>query len=157
MDRFSPRHLGALAGAGSAFLLAAALAFQAAGYAPCELCILQRWPHVLAATLGLAAWFSHGARAVLWLGALAAAVAVGFAAYHAGVEYGFWPGPTACTGGMGIGALSTTDLLAQIEANTRVVRCDEPALVILGLSMAGMNALASLVLTGIWITAARRA
>ena len=53
MNTISPRHLGALAGAGSAFLLLAALAFQAAGYAPCELCILQRWPHVAAALLGL--------------------------------------------------------------------------------------------------------
>ena len=157
MNTISPRHLGALAGAGSAFLLLAALAFQAAGYAPCELCILQRWPHVLAAALGLVAWLTHGARAVLWLGALAALVAMGFAAYHAGVEYGFWPGPTACTSTGGIGALSTADLLAQIESTTRVVRCDEPALVILGVSMAGMNALASLVLTGIWTAAARRA
>lgn len=156
MNRLSPRDLGLLAGAGSALLLAAALAFQAAGYAPCELCILQRWPHLVAALLGLAAWFTGGARAVLWLGALAALTAMGLAGWHAGIEYGWWPGPAACSGGMNLGAISTSDLLAQIEANTQVIRCDQPALSILGLSMAGMNALASAVLAVIWIAAARR-
>lgn len=152
----TPRHLGTLAGAGSAFLLVAALGFQAVGYAPCELCILQRWPHVVAALLGLAAWFTHGARAVLWLGAGAAAVATALALHHAGVEYGFWPGPVACSAGLDLGAVSTTDLLAQIESNMHVVRCDEPALVILGVSMAGMNAMASAILTALWVVAARR-
>lgn len=156
MNRLSPRDLGLLAGAGSALLLAAALAFQAAGYAPCELCILQRWPHLVAALLGLAAWFTGGARAVLWLGALAALAAMGLAGWHAGIEYGWWPGPAACSGGMNLAAISTSDLLAQIEANTQVIRCDQPALSILGLSMAGMNALASAVLAAIWIAAARR-
>lgn len=156
MNRLSPRDLGLLAGAGSALLLAAALAFQAAGYAPCELCILQRWPHLVAALLGLAAWFTGGARAVLGLGALAALVAMGLAGWHAGIEYGWWPGPVACSGAMNLAAISTSDLLAQIEANTQVIRCDQPALSILGLSMAGMNALASAVLAAIWIAAARR-
>lgn len=156
MRHLSARDLGILAGAGSALLLAAALAFQAAGYVPCELCILQRWPHVAAALLGLAAWLTGGARAVLWLGALAALIAMGLAGWHAGVEYGWWPGPAACSGGMVPGAMSASDLLARIEANTTVIRCDEPALSILGVSMAGMNAIASALLAAIWIMAARR-
>lgn len=156
MRDLSPRSLGALAGAGSALLLAAALAFQAAGYAPCELCITQRWPHVAAAALGVVAWFTGGARAVLWLGLLAALVATGLAGFHAGVEYGFWPGPSACSGGMNLGAISTADLLAQIEGNMHVVRCDQPALALWGVSMAGANMLASLGLAALWLVAARR-
>lgn len=150
--------IGMLAAAGSAFLLAAAFAFQFAGYAPCELCILQRWPHVAAVVVGLLIWQWRGARRwLLWLGFPAALVATGLAAHHTGVEWGWWPGPVACSSGGNIGALSASDLLAQIESNTRVIRCDEPALVIFGLSMAGWNALASLVLAGLWLFAARRA
>lgn len=48
----TPRMLVALAAAGSAAVLAAALVFQAFGFAPCELCIAQRWPHLVAAVLG---------------------------------------------------------------------------------------------------------
>lgn len=156
MRHLPARNLALLAGAGSALLLGAALAFQAAGYAPCELCILQRWPHVVALLAGLAAWWLGAPRAVLWLGAAAALTAMGLGGWHAGIEWGWWPGPAACTGGMSLGAVSTADLLAQIEATTEIVRCDQPALRILGLSMAGMNALASAVLAAVWIAAARR-
>lgn len=152
----SARQLGALAGAGSAALLVAALGFQALGYAPCEMCIWQRWPHLVAALLGLVAWWSGGARLVLWLGAPAALIATGLAGWHAGVEYGWWPGPGTCSGGIDPGAISTADLLAQIESITHIVPCDQPALVIAGVSMAGMNALASAVLTGLWLLAASR-
>ena len=56
------KRLGFIAGAGSAALLIAALGFQAAGYAPCELCILQRWPHVAAAAIGILVWLTGQVR-----------------------------------------------------------------------------------------------
>ena len=56
MNGISPRTSGLAAGAGSALLLLAALGFQAAGYAPCELCILQRWPHLAAAIVAGLIW-----------------------------------------------------------------------------------------------------
>ena len=55
-DGFSPRLIALTAAAGSAALLIAALGFQALGYAPCELCILQRWPHLAAVITGLLIW-----------------------------------------------------------------------------------------------------
>ena len=48
LERLTARRLALVASLGSALLLAGAFAFQAAGYAPCELCILQRWPHLAA-------------------------------------------------------------------------------------------------------------
>ena len=51
----SARRLALLAAATSAVLLIAALMFQAAGYKPCELCILQRWPHLAAVIVGAGA------------------------------------------------------------------------------------------------------
>ena len=68
----TPRQMGMAAGAGSALLLAAALGFQAAGYAPCELCILQRWPHLAAAVAGALVAVLGWRR---WLAASALAVA----------------------------------------------------------------------------------
>ena len=48
----TPRGLVALAAAGSTAVLIAALIFQALGFPPCDLCVLQRWPHLVAAILG---------------------------------------------------------------------------------------------------------
>lgn len=152
----SGRRLAIAAGAGSAALLAGALVFQALGYAPCELCLLQRWPHVAAALIGGAIWLVTDRPALRWLGVLAAAVATVLAVYHTGVEAGWWAGPSACSGGVGdIARLSTQDLMARLSA-APVVRCDEPALRVFGVTMANANAAASAALTAIWWAAARR-
>lgn len=152
---FSSRQLIALAGAGSAALLLGALGFQAIGYAPCDLCILQRWPHLAAAVIALAAVLTGGLRLWAWAGALAAALATGLAVYHSGVEWGFWTGPASCTAAADIGSLSVQDLMRKIEA-APVTRCDEVAWRFLGLSMAVWNALISAGLTVLWLLAAGR-
>ncbi|MFV0411068.1 MAG: disulfide bond formation protein B [Paracoccus sp. (in: a-proteobacteria)] len=147
------RNLAILAGAGSAALLLAALFFQYLGYAPCELCILQRWPHLAAAIIGLLLVFVDS-RLLRWAGLIAAGIATAFAIYHTGVEQGWWQGPTACTGGLGdIGAMSTQDLMAQLQ-EAQLVRCDQPSWHFLGLSMAAWNAICSAILTGMWLRAA---
>ena len=74
--------------------------------------------------------------------AITAAISVVLAAYHAGVEWGFWAGPGGCTANLDTGgdlASLTDSLLA-----TPIVRCDEVAWSFLGLSMAGWNSLFSL-------------
>lgn len=149
------RQIMALAGACSAGLLLAAFAFQAAGYAPCHLCILQRWPHAVAVAIAALAWLTGGGRAWAWLGAAAAAAAFVLAVYHSGVEWGFWSGPSSCTGAADIAGLSVQDLMARIEA-APVVRCDEVQWRLFGLSMAAWNALASAGLTALWLVAATR-
>ena len=80
-------------------------------------------------------------RAALWHLALIFAASAIFGAYHAGVEWGFWPGPTECTGLLDR-ARSGNDFLKQLQS-VKVTRCDAPALRILGLSLAGWNALIS--------------
>lgn len=142
--------LSLLAGAGSAGLVIAALGFQAAGYAPCELCILQRWPHVAAALIAGLIWLTGRVRALALLGMVAAGIAMGLATYHTGVEIGWWPGPEHCSGGLGnIASMSARDLMAKIEA-APVVRCDEVSWRFLGLSMANWNAVFSGILAVIW-------
>ena len=156
MMTLTNRQIAGLAGLGSAGLLLGALTFQYFGYAPCELCILQRWPHLAAAVIGALIWLFGWSRALAVLGLLAAVLAVAFAVFHAGVELKFWQGPTHCSGGIsGMTQMSTSDLMAQLQA-APVVRCDDVAWSLLGLSMAGWNALISLGLSGLWACAALR-
>ena len=69
--------------------------FEFAGYAPCELCLQQRWAYYagvpLALTLAVAnpSWIKTAllAVAVMWLGSAI------FGIYHSGVEWGWWQGP----------------------------------------------------------------
>ncbi|WP_134682091.1 disulfide bond formation protein B [Paracoccus ravus] len=149
------KQLGMLAGAGSAALLAAALTFQFFGYAPCELCILQRWPHLAAALIGVAMAVFGWRRSLAFLGLIAAATATGFAIYHAGVEMKLWLGPQHCSGGVsGLATMSTGDLMAALE-KAPVVRCDEISWQLFGISMAGWNAICSALLTALWAACLR--
>lgn len=139
---------------GSAALVGGALVFQAFGYAPCKLCHWQRWPHYAAVIVGLAALFLPG-RLLPVLGALLAATTAGLGVYHTGVEQGWWLGPSTCTSGS-VAGVSADDLLNQIM-NAPLIRCDEVAWSLMGLSMASWNALLSACLAGVWIAAVRRA
>lgn len=150
MSELQRRGLGA--GAASALVLAAALAFQyVGGYAPCPLCLWQRWPHALAVVLGLAV-LALPWRALAALGVLAMLVSAALGVWHAGIEWGWWAGPTTCTAPGEVSQMSPADLIARLEA-TPVVRCDEAAWSLAGLSMAGWNALLSLGLAVLWARA----
>ncbi len=145
----------ALATLGSAALLSGAFAFQhLGGLAPCKMCLWQRWPHAAAIVIGLILLFG-APRALIWLGALAAAVTGIIGSYHAGVEWKWWPGPSSCTGGgMDLGAMTGGDLLS-MDAPSGLVMCDEIVWQMLGLSMAGWNAVISFGLVVLWVSAAR--
>jgi disulfide bond formation protein DsbB len=143
-----------LAALGSAALLGGAFVFQYFGYAPCKLCLWQRWPHAAAVLIGVAALI-FGGRLLPVLGGLAALTTAGLGLYHTGIERHWWQGPTTCTSGS-IEGVDPGALLEQILA-APIVRCDEVAWQLMGLSMASWNAVASLVLVFIWIAAARRA
>jgi len=118
------------------------------GLIPCELCLEQRVAYywglpVLALVLIL--W--NRLPLAVWYIAMAIAAAI-FAwgtymgGYHAGVEWGFWPGPTACTGpGDGL----SFDQLNNLDA-AKVIPCDQVQFRFLGISLAGYNALVSAVI-----------
>lgn len=144
-----------LAAAGSAALLLGAFGFQMIGYAPCKMCLWQRWPHAAAIAIGGLAliWKT---RALPWLGAVAMLITAGIGLFHTGVERRWWEGPSSCSGGGdGLSGLSGSDLLST-EIVDRVVMCDEVAWEFLTLSMASWNMLASLALAVVWVLAARR-
>jgi disulfide bond formation protein DsbB len=124
------------------------------GLAPCELCLLQRWPWAAAIVISMIVVLV-GERARLdWVALLLAlvfAVSVVFAFYHVGVEQHWFAGPTACTAGPG-GAVTLEQMKRQI-LGTAPVLCDRPAWTLFGVSLAGWNLLASLVMTGCCVAA----
>ena len=142
-----------LAASGSAALLAGAFTFQYFGYPPCHLCLWQRWPHAAAILIGLVALALPRVTALPALGALAALTTAGIGVYHTGVERGWWEGPNTCTSGP-IDGVSSAELLDRIM-NAPLIRCDEVAWQLMGLSMASWNALLSFGLAAIWVMALR--
>jgi disulfide bond formation protein DsbB len=122
------------------------------GLAPCTMCYWQRWPHMAAVVIG-AIGLGSGAAWVPIAGALAALTTSGIGVFHTGVERGWWDGPATCTSA-DISGLSAEQLMDQIMS-APLVRCDEVAWEMLGLSMASWNAFISLGLALIWVAAAR--
>lgn len=137
-----------LFGLWAAVLIATALVIQYGfGYPPCELCQWQRYPYYALVALTpvlLLAREGRGASARL-CDAFLLAAAIAFLAsgaigvYHTGVEHHWWAGPSQCTGAL----VLPDDPEAALKALMAkpVVRCDQPGLRILGLSMAAWNAL----------------
>lgn len=166
-DTVTPaRQAGLVAPAGalalvSAAVIAAVWTLQARGYTPCELCLEERIPFY--AAVGPAAAMALGARGVPRLVARAvfALVALGFAwgavlgCYHAGVEWHLWAGPTGCSGAAAAPA-AVGDFLRQLQT-VSVVRCDEAALRVAGLSLAAWNALVCAGLAAVAVLGLRRA
>ena len=109
------------------------------GLVPCELCLEQRLAYywglpVLALILIL--W--NRLPRVVFYTAMGIAIAVFawglyMATYHAGVEYGFWPGT-------GTGVAVSFDDLSNINA-AKVIPCDKVQFSLFGITLAGYNAL----------------
>jgi disulfide bond formation protein DsbB len=121
---------------------------------PCPLCLEQRYAYYalipLSALVAIGA-MRGGPRGVLLLGlvllALAALANAALGTYHAGVEWGFWKGPTDCTGP--VGNLGSAGSLLERLDTVKVVRCDEVQWRFLGISLAGYNVLISLSMAAI--------
>ena len=122
------------------------------GIKPCHLCLLGRLPHyfalplaLLAAMLASSPRHRHTTHNLFVLIAAIYLVGTGLSAYHTGVEIGVFQGPTDCTGPLTAPA-SMDQFLKQLET-VKIVRCDEVAMRIFGLSLAAWNAVICFALT----------
>ncbi|MGH9808226.1 MAG: disulfide bond formation protein B, partial [Terriglobia bacterium] len=111
---------------------------------PCPLCLEQREAYYVCVPLAilLLVGINHGASHKVTIAGFAVIAGfmlwnAGLGVYHAGIEWKFWPGPQDCSGSIGKFG-SARDVLKQLET-INVVRCDEAAIRILGLSLAGWN------------------
>jgi disulfide bond formation protein DsbB len=143
LNTLSPPRTALFIGLALLAIIIGAWIFEFAGYPPCELCLMQRWAYYGGIPLSLLlavlkpSWIRPG---LMLLGLVLAANAV-FGAYHAGVEWGFWPGPTTCGGG------SLSQGLPDLTK--RGVMCNEAAIRIAGLSLAGWNAVICTILAAL--------
>lgn len=140
-----------------------ALGFQhIGGYTPCALCLLQRDPYYYAIPVGLLAiaaslfklpaWLT---RAALIIVGIAMLIGAGLGVYHSGVEWGFWAGPITCATGAPSITTNAGSLLSDLNA-VKPPSCNDAALRVLGLSFAGWNVIASIVLAAIAFFGASR-
>lgn len=141
-------------------ILAIAHGFETFGrLAPCELCLKERQVYWAAAAVGFIGGLAalRVPRLRLWACLLLGLIFLGgalLAGYHAGVEWKFWLGPEACTGSHV--RITVADMQRLLNgAAMNIPRCDKPAFVFLGLSMAGWNAVVSLILAVLSGAAAR--
>ena len=132
-------------------IIVGAWIFEKAGYPPCELCLMQRWayyvgvPFATFMAMAKPAWIKSG---LLALTLVLAANAM-FGIYHSGVEWKWWAGPTTCSGG----SLS----LGLPDLSKPGVMCNEAAIRIVGLSLAGWNAIISGTLAILALRTSRKA
>lgn len=121
------------------------------GIAPCPLCLEQRTAYYVAipllflALVLVSADRGRLAGLLFFTIALAFLMNAGLGVYHAGAEWKFWPGPDTCSAAAPSITGAAGNLLKELD-KARVVRCDEPALVIFGLSLAGWNVVVSVFL-----------
>jgi len=129
-----------------ALLLGGALISQYGfGLYPCEMCMWQRWPHLAAIVAAIVAILLRGnppmSATFTLLAALAILTSGAIGAFHAGVEYGWWEGFTTCsTMGPPPPGMSQLDAIM----NAPLTRCDVAPWDLMGISLAGFNAILSI-------------
>ena len=109
------------------------------GLFPCELCWWQRYAHFAAVALALVSTVARPKWAWIALAALAILASGLIGAFHAGVEYGWWQGFTACTSTIGSAGGDPLEAIM----NAPLVRCDVAPWTLAGISLAGFNAIVS--------------
>jgi disulfide bond formation protein DsbB len=149
----SPRGMASLILAASIAAIGGAWTYEYLGYLPCELCYKERVPYyvafLLAPLAGLAAQTGRLelARGAFLLMALLLAGDVALSIYHSGVEWKIFAGPSDCSGPL-TRAATVEDFMQQLH-KVKVVRCDEPNLWVMGLTLANWNVVVAAALAGL--------
>ena len=148
---------------GMAAAIGTALGFQyIGGYIPCALCLLQRQPYyyaipiaiiaAISSLVGLPNWIT---RALILAAGILMLVTAGMGVYHAGVEWHFWPGPATCSTTANSMTSNAGDLLTELNT-IKGPSCTDAALRVLGLSFAGWNVIAGILLAAFAFVGVRK-
>ena len=116
------------------------------GHQPCNLCILERIPYLLAILLILLNYkFNHLEKYFLILLTIVFFIATILSLYHLGIEQGFIQESMVCDLKSGSNFLSKEDILKQLQEKS--VSCKDVTFKIFGLSLTTYNILISLLIT----------
>ena len=130
-------------------IVALALAFfieHVLGHQPCNLCILERIPYLLAIIIILLNYkFIHLEKYFLLALTLIFLVATALSLYHLGIEQGFIKESLVCELNNGSNLLSKEDILKQLQQKN--VSCQDVTFKIFGLSLTTYNILISLIIS----------
>lgn len=110
------------------------------GLVPCEMCWWQRYGHFAALAIAVGANLMPRQTWPTGLAAIAIALAGLIGLFHAGVEYHWWQGLTACSAPATAGGGDPLEAIM----NAPLVRCDVAPWSLWGVSLAGWNFLFSL-------------
>lgn len=154
LDRIPSNLLPWIVLAASAATLSGAYFFQyVLDYQPCSLCLQERIPYIVAIGAALIAGIlSREANLGFWpvifmsLCALVFAAGALISAYHVGVEYKWWAGPSSCSGTVMSMPQSLEEMRNALANPVHLPRCDTAAWTLFGISLAGFNLLISLAL-----------
>ena len=119
------------------------------GHEPCRLCLYERIPYFLSMLLITKIFFiKKYERITLLILFLVFMSSAALAFYHFGIEQGFFSESLACATGDLSETLSKEELLEQLKQNS--ISCKNVSFRILGLSLAVINTIFSLVLSVIF-------
>ena len=117
---------------------------------PCKLCLYERIPYFLSMLLIIKILFiKKYEKVTLLILFLVFMSSAALAFYHFGIEQGFFSESLVCTSGDLSKMLSKEELLEQLKQNS--ISCKDVSLKILGLSLAAINTIFSLILSVIFI------
>jgi len=116
------------------------------GHQPCNLCILERIPYLLAIIIILLNFkFSHYEKFFILLLSIIFLAGAIISLYHLGIEQGFIQESLVCDLKSGSNLLSKEEILKQLQEKS--VSCKDVTFKIFGLSLTSYNILISLLIT----------
>ena len=134
----------------SASLIAAFIIEYALGYQPCKLCIYERIPYILSIFLIIELiFFKKNEKTTLLLLSLIFIISGILAFYHFGIEQGFFTESFVCNSANFSETLTKDQLLEQLKQNP--ISCKDVSFRVLGLSLATINSIFSLLLSVIFV------
>ncbi len=118
------------------------------GFAPCSLCLIQRYPHILVAVTSVWLIFFRTHNVFLYpVNTLVMALSIILASYHVGVEQSIFQGPPSCSSSnLSLVSEKSAEALLKEILNTSVIRCNEVKWSFMALSMATWNLILSIAL-----------
>ena len=118
------------------------------GFAPCSLCLIQRYPHILVAVTSVWLIFFRTHNVFLYpVNTLVMALSIILASYHVGVEQSIFQGPQSCSSSnLSLVSEKSAEALLKEILNTSAIRCNEVTWSFMGLSMATWNLILSIAL-----------
>ena len=118
------------------------------GFAPCSLCLTQRYPHILVAVTSVWLIIFRTHNVFLYpVNTLVMALSIILESYHVGVEQSIFQGPQSCSSSnLSLVSKKSAEALLKEILNTSVIRCNEVTWSFMGLSMPTWNLLLSIAL-----------